>query len=71
MKTYTNIFGTKISHKPFYQTSLNTWRIARYENDKLDNCEFVDIIGDTKSNTIKLIRENKQYVYRGKYHIDN
>lgn len=36
MKTYTNIFGTKISHKPFYQTSLNTWRIARYENDKLD-----------------------------------
>ena len=50
--------GTKLG-KPFYSVY------------KLDNCEFVDIIGDTKSNTIKLIRENKQYVYRGKYHIDN
>lgn len=33
--TFTNIFGTKIEHKPFLQTCLNIWRIARYEDDKL------------------------------------
>ena len=36
MRTFTNIFGTKITNKPFYQSSLDTWRIARYENGKLD-----------------------------------
>ncbi len=36
MTTFINIFGTKIEYKPFFQTCLNIWRIARYENDKLD-----------------------------------
>jgi hypothetical protein len=36
MKSFTNIFGTKIQHKPFFQSSSKTWRIARYENEKLD-----------------------------------
>ena len=34
--TFKNIFGTKIEYKPFLQTSLNVWRIARYEDEKLD-----------------------------------
>ncbi len=36
MKTFTNLFGTKITYRPFFQKSINTWRIARYENNKLD-----------------------------------
>jgi len=52
MKTFTNIFGTKITNKPFYQRSLNTWRIARYENDKLDMV-FEDKSFLTKKECIK------------------
>ena len=36
MKAFTNVFGTKIEHKPFFQTCLNTWRIARFENGELE-----------------------------------
>ena len=35
MKTFTNVFGTKIENKPFFQTCLNTWRVARFENNEL------------------------------------
>jgi hypothetical protein len=62
-KMRTEVFISKESTRPYDKPFYSVY--------KLDNCEFVDIIGDTKSNTIKLIRENKQYVYRGKYHIDN
>jgi len=34
--TFINVFGIKITHKPFYQKSVNTWRVARYEDEKLD-----------------------------------
>lgn len=34
MKTFTNIFGTRIEHKPFYHTACNVWRVARYENNE-------------------------------------
>lgn len=36
MQNFTNIFGTKVTHKPFYQSSLDTWRVARYEDGELD-----------------------------------
>jgi len=36
MKNFTNVFGTEISYKPFYQTALNLWRVARFENNNLD-----------------------------------
>ena len=36
MKAFTNVFGTKIEHKPFYQTVLKTWRVARFENGELE-----------------------------------
>jgi len=36
MKTFKNIFGTKIEHKPFFQTCLNTWRVARFEDGELE-----------------------------------
>ena len=36
MQNFTNIFGTKVTHKPFYQSSLGTWRVARYEDGELD-----------------------------------
>jgi hypothetical protein len=36
MKLFKNVFGVKIENKPFFQTCLNTWRIARYENGKLE-----------------------------------
>lgn len=36
MKGFTNVFGTKIENKPFFQTCLNTWRIARFENGELE-----------------------------------
>lgn len=36
MKAFTNIFGTRIEHKPFFQTSCNLWRVARFENNELD-----------------------------------
>ncbi|QDP61107.1 MAG: hypothetical protein Unbinned5858contig1001_36 [Prokaryotic dsDNA virus sp.] len=32
-----------------------------------DTGEFVDIIGNTKSNTISKIRQNGNFVYRGKF----
>ena len=35
MKNFTNLFGIKIEHKPFFQTCLNTWRIARFENGEI------------------------------------
>tara|TARA_R100001463_G_scaffold42546_8_gene89103 strand:+ start:169 stop:501 length:333 start_codon:yes stop_codon:yes gene_type:complete len=57
MNTYTNIFGTKISHKPFYQASLNTWRIARYENDKLDRV-FEDKSFLTKEECMQQLYKN-------------
>ena len=43
-----------VSSKPFYVVY------------KLDDCEFVNIIGNTINTTIKLIRENKKLVFRGK-----
>ena len=36
MKTFTNIFGTKIENKPFFHTACKVWRVARYENNELD-----------------------------------
>lgn len=36
MQAFTNIFGTKIENKPFYQTCIKTWRVARYEDGELD-----------------------------------
>jgi len=36
MKAFTNVFGVEIQHKPFFQTCLNTWRVARFENGQLD-----------------------------------
>ena len=36
MKDFTNLFGTKIEFKPFYQSSVRLWRVARYENGELD-----------------------------------
>jgi hypothetical protein len=36
MKTFTNIFGVKIEHKPFFQNCLKIWRVARYENGELE-----------------------------------
>ena len=48
--------GTKLG-KPFY---------CVYTSD--DN-KFVDIVAGTKSETIKIIRENKEYVWRGGYAI--
>jgi hypothetical protein len=36
MKSFTNIFGTKIEHKPFFQSACNVWRVARYEDGKID-----------------------------------
>lgn len=37
MTTFTNIFGTKIDYKPFFQSCLNTWRVARFENGELES----------------------------------
>lgn len=36
MKNFTNVFGTVISHKPFFHTAANVWRVARFEDDVLD-----------------------------------
>ena len=36
MKSFTNLFGTKVDYKPFLQTSLNVYRVARFENNELD-----------------------------------
>jgi len=35
MEAFTNVFGTKIEHRPFFQTCLGVWRVARYENNEL------------------------------------
>tara|TARA_R110000744_G_scaffold22181_3_gene57112 strand:+ start:596 stop:766 length:171 start_codon:yes stop_codon:yes gene_type:complete len=37
MKNFTNLFGIKVQLKPFFQSSLNTWRIARFENEELQS----------------------------------
>ena len=36
MKSFTNLFGTKVDYRPFLQTSLNVYRVARFENNELD-----------------------------------
>lgn len=36
MKNLTNLFGTEITYKPFFQNALNVWRVARFENNDLD-----------------------------------
>ena len=35
MKAFTNIFGTRIEHKPFFHTACSLWRIARFEGNEL------------------------------------
>lgn len=35
MKSFTNLFGTKIEKRPFFQECLNTWRVSRFENGEL------------------------------------
>jgi len=32
MKAFANWNGIEIEHRPFFQSCLNTWRVARYEN---------------------------------------
>jgi len=57
-KMRTEVFIQKqydgVNKKPFYSVY------------KLEDCEFANIIGSTISTTIKLIRENKKLVFRGK-----
>jgi hypothetical protein len=36
MRAFTNLFGVKIEHKPFFQSCLKIWRVARYENGELE-----------------------------------
>ena len=36
MESFTNVFGIKIEKKPFFQTCLNIWRVARFENGELE-----------------------------------
>ena len=36
MKSFTNIFETKIQNKPFFHNACSVWRKARYENNELD-----------------------------------
>lgn len=36
MRNFTNVFGTEVAYKPFYQTVLNVWRVARFEDGELD-----------------------------------
>jgi hypothetical protein len=36
MKSFTNIFETKIENKPFFHNACSVWRLARYENNELD-----------------------------------
>ena len=36
MTSFTNWSGNQITYKPFFQNSLNVWRIARYEDGELD-----------------------------------
>jgi len=36
MTSFTNVFEVEIENKPFYQESVGTWRVARYENGELE-----------------------------------
>lgn len=36
MRNFTNVFGTEIAYKPFFQDALSVWRVARFENNNLD-----------------------------------
>ena len=36
MKSFTNILGTEIEYKPFYNNAEGVWYSARYEDGKLD-----------------------------------
>jgi hypothetical protein len=36
MKSFTNIFGTEIEYKPFYNNAEGVWYSARYEDGELD-----------------------------------
>lgn len=36
MEAFTNVFGTQIEYKPFYHTACKVWRVARFEDNKLD-----------------------------------
>ena len=36
MRNFTNVFGTVITHKPFFHNAANVWRVARFEDGELD-----------------------------------
>ena len=36
MKSFKNVFGQVIEYKPFFQNSLNVWRVARFEDNEID-----------------------------------
>jgi hypothetical protein len=41
MTAFTNLFGVKIEYKPFFQSCLSIWRVARYEHGELEQvCEI-------------------------------
>ena len=58
---FTNSIGVKVEYKPFYQTCLKLWRIARYENGQLETVlEHKEFL--TKESCLKAIDKPIDYI---------